>query len=54
MKWWKKQASRSVRNVPIDEEIPNGKWYRRLEDNWSSPRDGNASYMPDYEKVYRK
>lgn len=47
MNKWKKIANRTVRRKLIDEDIPNGKYYKRYEDDWGSPKDGTCQYVKD-------
>lgn len=51
MKLWKKKNNRKIRRR--DQEIGDGNYYRRLEDVWNSPSDGNC-YNGDDPKWRRK
>ncbi len=41
MNWWKKRAAKRVRQA---EDVQDGKYYKRLEDVWGSPSDGQGIY----------
>lgn len=40
MKEWKKQCNRGMRRISEEKEIPNGKYYKKVNDIWASPSDG--------------
>ena len=52
MKDWKKQANQAIRRTKG--EIPDGKYYKRIEDNWTSPRDGKQQWDNTDPKLRRK
>lgn len=47
MKNWKNQCNRTLRNIPQEDEIPNGKFYIRMHDIWTSPSDGKTYHGND-------
>lgn len=51
MNWWKADSNRIVRRSVDD--IPDGRYYRRINDIWDSPSDGKCRYIND-EKAMRK
>jgi hypothetical protein len=44
MNWWKKLAAKRVRQA---KDVSNGRYYKRLEEIWSSPSDGKWYYGDD-------
>lgn len=40
MKDWKRLCNQSMRRMAKEEEIPNGRYYKRFNDVWGSPSDG--------------
>ncbi len=49
---WKNQCNRSLRRIDDDQEIPNGKHYRKITDPWTRPDDGKQYW--DDPKARRK
>jgi hypothetical protein len=54
MREWKNNANKLIRRKLVDEDIPDGNFYRLITDNWTSPRDGSPQYCPNDVKVTRK
>lgn len=46
MKKWKSDQNRKIRRNAV-EEMPNGNYYRRKNDIWSSPSDGKCYISKD-------
>lgn len=49
LKFFKNRANKIMRN---EEEIPNGNYYRKLDNRWNWPGDGRQYW--DDPKAYRK
>ncbi len=47
-------ANGIVRRRPLEEDIPDGMYYKTHLDNWTSPKDGKSWYRPNDPKNYRK
>ena len=52
MKDWKKNASKMIRRMAVDEEMLHNGQYKKLSDVWMSPSDGK--YFSRNEKDLRK
>lgn len=52
MQQWKAQSSREVRRIPVNEEIGNNAYIKRITTQWDAPNDGKHRF--DEEKAYRK
>lgn len=51
-KHWKKDANRKIRRS-VDEEIPDGKHFKKISDVWASPMETKHIYE-DNPKLRRK
>lgn len=51
---WKKNCNRVVRRIPIEEEIPDLSYIRRLNNRWEAPDDGRCRAHADFEVKCRR
>lgn len=54
MKKWKTHVNRLIRRVPIDQELGNYSYVRRINDIWGSPSDGKMWRRVVEDRDWRK